>query len=59
MILRHLLNMLVALECDAWVGTRGSNWDRMVDELRCVWVDKCNGPYVEAGPYKNWQNYNW
>ena len=23
-----LLQLLMALECDAWVGTRGSNWNR-------------------------------
>ena len=39
----------MALECDAWVGTRGSNWNRLIDELRCVWVPKCAQPYVEVG----------
>ena len=45
----HLLQLLMALEADAWVGTRGSNWNRLIDELRCVWVDKCQGVFVEAG----------
>jgi hypothetical protein len=45
----HLLQLLMALEADAWVGTRGSNWNRLIDELRCVWVDKCQGVYVEVG----------
>jgi hypothetical protein len=45
----HLLQLLMALEADAWVGTRGSNWNRLIDELRCVWVDKCQGAYVEVG----------
>jgi hypothetical protein len=45
----HLLQLLMALEADAWVGTRGSNWNRLIDELRCVWVVKCQGVYVEAG----------
>jgi hypothetical protein len=45
----HLLQLLMALEADAWVGTRGSNWNRLIDEMRCVWVDKCQGVYVEAG----------
>jgi hypothetical protein len=44
----YLLQLLMALECDGWVGTRASNWNRLVDELRCVWVDKCLQPYVEA-----------
>ena len=43
------LQLLMALECDAWVGTRGSNWNRLIDELRCVWVPKCAQPYVEVG----------
>ena len=45
-----LLQLLMALECDAWVGTRKSNWNRLIDELRCVWVPKCGLPFVEVGP---------
>lgn len=45
----HLLQLTLALEADAWIGTRGSNWNRLIDELRCVWVDKCQHPYVEVG----------
>jgi len=44
----HLLQLLMALECDAWVGTRGSNWNRLIDELRCIWVAKCDHPYFEV-----------
>ena len=44
-----LLQLLMALECDAWVGTRGSNWNKLIDQLRCVWVPKCSMPYVEVG----------
>jgi len=44
-----LLQLLLALECDAWIGTRSSNWNRMIDELRCIWVPKCSMPYVEVG----------
>lgn len=32
--LRPTSQLLMALECDAWVGTRGSNWNRLIDELR-------------------------
>ena len=45
-----LLQLLMALECDAWVGTRKSNWNRLIDELRCVWVPKCGLPFIEVGP---------
>jgi hypothetical protein len=47
--LGHLLQLLMSLEADAWVGTRGSNWNRLIDELRCVWVDKCPHAYLEVG----------
>jgi uncharacterized membrane protein YjdF len=30
------LQLLMALECDAWVGARGSNWNRLIDELSDV-----------------------
>jgi hypothetical protein len=44
-----LMQLMMSLECEAWVGTRGSNWNRLMDELRCVWVDKCMQPFVEVG----------
>jgi hypothetical protein len=47
--LGHLLQLLMSLEADAWVGTRSSNWNRLIDELRCVWVDKCPNAFVEVG----------
>ena len=43
----HLLQLLMALEADAWVGTRSSNWCRLIEELRCVWVPKCLQPVVD------------
>lgn len=45
----HLQQMLMSLEADAWVGTRASNWNRLLDELRCTWVDKCSASYIEVG----------
>jgi hypothetical protein len=44
-----LLQLSLALEADAWVHTLSSNWNRLVDELRCVWVGKCGLPAVELG----------
>jgi hypothetical protein len=49
----------MTLEADAAVGTLGSNWNRLVAELRCVWVPKCGTPYVEVGPRKDWEGYSW
>lgn len=45
----HLMQLTMALEADAWIGTRESNWNSLIDHLRCVWVDKCLQPYVEVG----------
>jgi hypothetical protein len=53
----HLLQLLIALECDAWIGTLKSNWNRLIDELRTTWVDKLQHPYVEAGPDPT--DYEW
>ena len=50
-----LLQILLALECDAWVGTRGSNWNRVIDELRCVWVPKCQNVFQEVGDFDRWE----
>jgi hypothetical protein len=50
-----LLQLLIALECDAWVGTRGSNWNRLIDELRCIWVPKCANDYSEVGDFTKWE----
>ena len=54
----HLLQLLMALEADAWVGTRASNWNRLIDELRCVWVNKCAHVYVEVGDVRG-NDYVW
>ncbi|KAI9021058.1 hypothetical protein DFJ74DRAFT_671656 [Hyaloraphidium curvatum] len=59
MTVLHLLQLLMALECDAWIGTRGSNWNRLIDELKCVWVAKCGHPYVEVGPDNSFDGYRW
>eukprot|EP00744_Colponema_vietnamica_P005428 GILI01007954.1.p1 GENE.GILI01007954.1~~GILI01007954.1.p1 ORF type:complete len:423 (-),score=12.16 GILI01007954.1:116-1330(-) len=54
----HILQLLMALECDAFIGTRESNWNRLIDELRCVWVPKCRMPFVEVGD-KSVDSYSW
>jgi hypothetical protein len=53
------LQLLLALEADAWVGTRGSNWNRLIDELRCVWVAKCANIFVEVGDAARWEHLSW
>jgi hypothetical protein len=53
----HLLQLLMSLEADSWIGTRASNWNRLIDELRCVWVEKCPNQYTEVGD--SYEGYNW
>lgn len=54
-----LLQLSLALEADAWVHTLGSNWNRLVDELRCVWVGKCGLPAVEIGAPGSRERLDW
>ncbi|CAI5470064.1 unnamed protein product [Closterium sp. Yama58-4] len=30
------INLIIASQCDYFVGTLGSNWNRLIDELRCT-----------------------
>jgi hypothetical protein len=53
----HLQQLLWAMEADAWISTRGSNWNRLIDELRCIWVDKCALPLVEVGTRASWLHW--
>ena len=48
-----MLQLLMAIEASYVLGTRGSGWNRMIDELRCIWVD-CRTPYIEVGPFEDW-----
>jgi hypothetical protein len=52
-----LLQLWLAVECDAWFGQRASNWNRMIDEARCVLVDKCDKTFVELSPPNEWNGY--
>ena len=54
-----MLQLSLALEADAWVHTLGSNWNRLVDELRCVWVGKCGQPAVEIGESGSRERLDW
>ena len=55
----HIMQLMISLESDAVIGTLGSNWNRLIAELRCVWLPKCSTPYVEVGPRQDWKDYNW
>lgn len=54
-----LLELLRAVEADAWVGTRGSGWCRLIDALRCTWVDRCDRPFLEVGDEDSWRSFGW
>lgn len=54
-----MLQVLIHLQCDAFIGQRGSNWIRLLDELRCAWVPKCSAPFYEVGDDASWRSYTW
>jgi len=58
MTIKWMQQLIMAVECDTIVGTRGSGWNRMIDELRCVWID-CRKPYLEVGVPIDWIHYNY
>jgi len=53
------VSIFMSLECNSWLGTRGSNWGSLIDELRCGWVDKCTHQFVEIGEEDTWADYGW
>ena len=57
-VLENLLQLYMALEADGWIGTRESNWNRLIDELRCIWVDKCSMVFDEIGNLQH-DYYEW
>ncbi|EPS42115.1 hypothetical protein H072_3879 [Dactylellina haptotyla CBS 200.50] len=57
MTIKWMQQLFFAIEAPNVVGTRGSGWNRMIDELRCIWVD-CRTPYMEVGPFEDWVHYN-
>jgi hypothetical protein len=44
-----LMELYLTSECDAWIGTRSSNWNRLIDIHRCVHARKCKQVFVETG----------
>ncbi|KAI5474830.1 hypothetical protein MNV49_002360 [Pseudohyphozyma bogoriensis] len=35
------------------------NWNRLIDELRCIWIDSCKGPFIEVGTEDSWRTLGW
>mmetsp|Transcript_3379 Transcript_3379/g.9765 ORF Transcript_3379/g.9765 Transcript_3379/m.9765 type:complete len:428 (+) Transcript_3379:659-1942(+) len=46
-MLGSLLNLQLALECSAWVGTLSSNWCRLIDQLRSTVGCKAHLPLLD------------
>lgn len=46
-MLGSLLNLELALECGAWVGTLSSNWCRLIDQLRSTVACKAELPFLD------------
>lgn len=61
--LLHLGELMLALEAGMWVGTRASNWCRLIEELAQVWVggnaNTGDGRvFVEVGMQNDWVDYH-
>ncbi|CCG84805.2 protein of unknown function [Taphrina deformans PYCC 5710] len=52
-----LSQLFLALECEAFVGTRGSNWNALIEELRGTWAPAARGPYLDVSREHDWMNY--
>ena len=52
-----LYQLFMAIEADVFIGTRNSNWNCLIDEMRCTVVDKCDSVFVELGAANEWRNY--
>ncbi|KAF8439181.1 hypothetical protein BGX38DRAFT_898284 [Terfezia claveryi] len=62
--LMHLGELMIGLEAGSWVGTRNSNWCRLVEELAQVWVGgsagsgEAPGVFMEVGGRGDWVDYH-
>lgn len=58
-MLNSLVNLDLALDCSAWVGTIQSNWNRLIEELRSTVRCKAQFAYIDA--HSGWEvsDYRW
>lgn len=47
-MLNSLVNLDLALQASAWIGTLSSNWCRLIEELRATVGCAAHLPYVDA-----------
>ncbi|KAK6336527.1 hypothetical protein TWF696_002077 [Orbilia brochopaga] len=57
MTINWFLQLMMALECDLMIGTRASGWNRLLDNLRCGWLAKCQQPFIDVGDDEDWVFY--
>lgn len=57
--LNSLLSLQLALECDGFVGTLDSNWNRLIDQLRSTVGSKFHRFYLDVVQGFQVQDYNW
>ena len=58
-MLNSLVNLDLALDCFAWVGTIKSNWNRLIEELRSTVRCKAQLPYIDASSGWDVSAYEW
>lgn len=58
-LINSLINLDLALQSDAWVGTLSSNWCRLIDELRSTLRCKASGLYLDAQQELSTANLDW
>ncbi|KAF3081022.1 hypothetical protein TWF569_001265 [Orbilia oligospora] len=56
-MIMHIMQLWMAVECDAFVGNRNSNWNKLIDSIRCTLMDKCRAPYLDAGYSADWLHF--
>ncbi|KAF3920887.1 hypothetical protein ABW21_db0206361 [Orbilia brochopaga] len=57
MTINWFLQLMMAIECDLMIGTRASGWNRLLDNLRCGWLAKCQQPFIDVGDDEDWVFY--
>ena len=58
-MLNSLVNLDIALDCSAWVGTILSNWNRLIEELRSTVRCKAQLAYIDAHSGWDVSDYSW
>ncbi|KAK6527110.1 mitochondrial inner membrane protein required for protein import [Arthrobotrys megalospora] len=56
-MITHIMQLWMAIECDTFVGNRNSNWNKLIDSIRCTLMDKCRAPYLDAGYSADWLHF--